>query len=258
MFKDGRGTLAEVYREEWGVFGPPKQCHVVRSLAGTLRGVHVDNADADYLFVADGPESRQIAINAQAAGVSLDIAGLHEDVDGYVVATPTASHAAVIEELLPSEKPIFVEKPMTNDVGAARSLVERAAKRIFVMDKWRYHPGVEALAAANPLKDVDAIWILLPHHLAITYEILGYLPAVKAVSTPVPPCMRCVCPVGRRRRQGAGDDRDRHQPSGHASLGGGGREQEIGPTSIPTRRKSCSRTQRLLPTPNPLTHAKRA
>ena len=80
MFKDGRGTLAEVCREEWGVFGPPKQCNVVRSLAGTLRGVHVDNAHADYLFVADGPESRQIAINAQAAGVSPDIAGLHEDV----------------------------------------------------------------------------------------------------------------------------------------------------------------------------------
>ena len=49
-----------------------------------------------------------------------------------MVATPTASHAAVIEEL--AGKPIFVEKPMTNDVGAARSLVERAAKRIFVMD----------------------------------------------------------------------------------------------------------------------------
>lgn len=54
VFKDGRGTLAEVYREEWGVCGSPKQWNVVRSLVGTLRGVHVHNAHADYLFVADG------------------------------------------------------------------------------------------------------------------------------------------------------------------------------------------------------------
>lgn len=149
--------------------------------------------------------ARQNALNAGAVCVSPDIAGLPKDVDGYVVATPTASHAAVIEQLLASGRPIFVEKPMTNDVAAARGLVERAGKRIFVMDKWRYHPGVEALAHAarsgelgeiiairsyrlgwsNPHKDVDAIWILLPHDLAIAYEILGYLPAVKAVSTPV-------------------------------------------------------------------------
>ena len=54
VFKDGRGILAEVYREEWGACAPPKQWNVVRSLAGTLRGVHVHNAHADYLFVADG------------------------------------------------------------------------------------------------------------------------------------------------------------------------------------------------------------
>ena len=54
VFKDGRGTLAEVYREEWGVCGAPKQWNIVRSLPGTLRGVHVHNAHVDYLFVADG------------------------------------------------------------------------------------------------------------------------------------------------------------------------------------------------------------
>ena len=46
VFKDGRGILAEVYREEWGACVPPKQWNVVRSLAGTLRGVHVHNAHA--------------------------------------------------------------------------------------------------------------------------------------------------------------------------------------------------------------------
>jgi dTDP-4-dehydrorhamnose 3,5-epimerase len=54
VFKDGRGDLTEVYREEWSICGAPKQWNVVRSLPGTLRGVHVHNFHADYLFVADG------------------------------------------------------------------------------------------------------------------------------------------------------------------------------------------------------------
>jgi predicted dehydrogenase len=161
--------------------------------------------DARVCVAAPSEATRQSALDAGAVCVSPDIAALAKDVDGYVVATPTASHAAVIEELLASGKPIFVEKPMTSDVAAARRLAERAGERVFVMDKWRYHPGVEALAQAarsgelgeilairsyrlgwsNPHKDVDALWILLPHDLAIAYEILGHLPKVKAASAPV-------------------------------------------------------------------------
>ena len=37
-----------------GCSGRTKQWNVVRSIAGTLRGVHVHNAHADYLLVADG------------------------------------------------------------------------------------------------------------------------------------------------------------------------------------------------------------
>jgi predicted dehydrogenase len=169
---------------------------ILRDLVSLGASVHV---------AAPSEASRHAAIEAGAKGAASDIAGLPE-VEGYVVATPTSTHAKVIEELLPSGKPIFVEKPMTDDVTAARSLVERAGERIFVMDKWRYHPGIEALAEAarsgelgeliairsyrlgwsNPHKDVDAIWILMPHDLAIAYEILGYLPQVKAVHTPNP------------------------------------------------------------------------
>jgi len=35
-----------------GRLRPTQQWNVVRSLAGTLRDVHVHNAHADYLFVA--------------------------------------------------------------------------------------------------------------------------------------------------------------------------------------------------------------
>jgi dTDP-4-dehydrorhamnose 3,5-epimerase len=52
--QSSRRTLAEVYREEWGVCDTPKQWNIVCSLSGTLRGEHVHNAHADYPFVADG------------------------------------------------------------------------------------------------------------------------------------------------------------------------------------------------------------
>ena len=74
------------------------------------------------------------------------------------------------------------------------------------MDKWRYHPWVEALATAakagelgeilavrsyrlgwgHPRPDVDAMWNLLPHDLAGALEILGHLPAVAGALAPVP------------------------------------------------------------------------
>jgi predicted dehydrogenase len=119
-------------------------------------------------------------------------------VDGIVVATPTATHAAVVEETLDRSVPVFVEKPLTNDPADADRLAAAAADRLFVMDKWRYHPGVELLGAiarerelgrviglrttrvgwGNP-HDVDAIWILAPHDLSIGLEILGLLPQPK-------------------------------------------------------------------------------
>jgi predicted dehydrogenase len=114
------------------------------------------------------------------------------EVDGIVVATPTQTHAEVVARSLEHGVPVFVEKPLTDDLASAERLAEAAPERLFVMDKWRYHPGVELLAAlardrdlgrvvglrtsrlgwGNP-HDVDAAWIFLPHELAIGLEIFG-------------------------------------------------------------------------------------
>ncbi|WP_319772265.1 Gfo/Idh/MocA family oxidoreductase [Breoghania sp.] len=119
--------------------------------------------------------------------------------DGYVVAVPTVLHAEVLGMLAGREKPIFVEKPMTCDGTSARELSARHGEGIFVMDKWRYHPGIVALGEmvrngelgeiraintyrlgwGNPHCDVDACWILMPHDLAIVLEILGHIPAAR-------------------------------------------------------------------------------
>ena len=116
---------------------------------------------------------------------------------GVIVATPASHHAAAIERVAPWKTPIFVEKPLATSVADAERALSLVGDRLFVMDKWRYHPGVEALAmlAASgefgPVRalrtwrlgtghahdDVDPIWTLLPHDLAIVREILGRLPA---------------------------------------------------------------------------------
>jgi predicted dehydrogenase len=118
------------------------------------------------------------------------------EVEGFVVATPASLHAATLGELLPYGLPAFVEKPMTADLASARALSRSWGDRLHVMEKWRYHPGIEALAAAarsgelggtlglrttrvdasHSHADVDVFWGLLPHDLSIAAEVLGSIP----------------------------------------------------------------------------------
>ncbi len=140
--------------------------------------------------------NRSAALDGGAVAI-VNAVGQLPDVDGIVVASPTTTHAAVVRELLPRGVPIFVEKPLSDDARAARELAGAAAGRLFVMHKWRYHPGIEALGEiarsgevgdvvglrctrigwGNPHEDVDAVWLLAPHDISIGLEVLGHIPA---------------------------------------------------------------------------------
>jgi predicted dehydrogenase len=142
--------------------------------------------------VARSRESVARAAEGGAAAIVGDLDSL-PTVDAVVVATPTTTHTAVLEEVLERGVPVFCEKPLTDDPEAADRLATRASDSLFVMDKWRYHPGVQELAAiaherrlgpvsglrtvrvgwGNPHDDSDPVWVLAPHDLAIGYEILG-------------------------------------------------------------------------------------
>lgn len=128
-------------------------------------------------------------------GAHIAVSGVSDlpKLDGAVVCTPTSLHAQTIRELAHLGVPIFCEKPLTNDLEAAKELAALLDRRLFVMDKWRYHPGIEKMAAivssgtygsaqglltvrkqlGNPHPDVDGVWILAPHDVSIGLEIFG-------------------------------------------------------------------------------------
>jgi predicted dehydrogenase len=151
------------------------------------------------VFVADpNPEALKYAQSAGAQILGTTLNDLPQS-DGLVIASPTSTHAAVIESALFRGAPIFVEKPMICNLADAQRLAERAEGRLFVMDKWRYHPGIEELRRicesgelgrcfgmrleqagwGLPHDDVDVIWILLPHCISIALEVLGHVPAAR-------------------------------------------------------------------------------
>ena len=148
------------------------------------------------------------SIEALAAAAPLALAtcrtlDIRERVAGVIIATPAADHLVTIEQVAPLEVPIFVEKPLATRAEDAERAVALAGDRLFVMEKWRYHPGIEALGALarsgelGPVRairtwrlgwgrshgDVDPIWTLLPHDLSIVREVLGFLPpAIDAIA----------------------------------------------------------------------------
>lgn len=171
---------------EWGR-------HILRDLIDLGCEVHV---------VARSDASRRRAENGGSASVVPSVDQL-PSIAGAVVATATVTHAQVAEALLQRGVPVFVEKPLTADLGEAKRLADIAPDRLFVMDKWRYHPGIEMLAQiarthelgrpiglrtvrvawGHRFPDVDTVWIHAPHDLAISLEVLGtILPARSAVA----------------------------------------------------------------------------
>lgn len=167
--------------------------HVLRDLGYLGCDVHA---------VARSAQSRAVASAGGAASIVPAVEQLPE-VAGIVVATPTSTHAAVVEQALARGVPVFVEKPLTRDVASAERLAALAPDSLFVMDKWRYHPAILELARIvreqelGPVQsiharrvtnthrygqDQDTVWCHAPHDLAIAQEILGELPAARSAS----------------------------------------------------------------------------
>jgi len=122
--------------------------------------------------------------------------------DGIIVATPSTTHRAVLEAVLPLGVPVFVEKPMTTNLADALALPAAAKALVFLMHVWRYHPGILLLGElartqvlgkvlglrstranwTSPRRDTDSVWNLVPHDLTIAKTILGRIPEARAAT----------------------------------------------------------------------------
>jgi predicted dehydrogenase len=167
-----------------------------------LRDLRLEGAEVTV--VDPDPSARSLAL---AGGAARAVAAMDElsKVDGLLVATPASTHASVLDRALERGAPVFVEKPMTTDPESAERLAARAGDRLFVMHVFRYHHGIEALAAVardgelgpvvmlrssrahwgSPRTDVDSIWTLAPHDLSIALAILGSIPPPRAAMAEV-------------------------------------------------------------------------
>jgi predicted dehydrogenase len=122
--------------------------------------------------------------------------------DGLIVATPSTTHRAVLEAILPLGLPIFLEKPLTTNYADALALAGLTDDRVFLMHVWLYHPGIRLLGEiarsgelgevlgvrstranwTSPRRDTDSTWNLAPHDLTIAKAILGFLPPPRAAT----------------------------------------------------------------------------
>jgi predicted dehydrogenase len=168
-----------------------------------LRDLLSLGAKVQVTCLSDSTAAEARRAGAHAAGTGLPAI---DAADAYVVATPSATHAAVLDKLVKRGRPIFVEKPMTADLESARRLAEEAPSTLFVMDKWRYHPAIVEMGRqaasgvlgdvvaittsrwqwSSPHRDVTPLWILAPHDLSICLHVLGRIPPLRQAFAVVP------------------------------------------------------------------------
>lgn len=127
----------------------------------------------------------------------------HPDVDAVAIATPAATHYDLIKTALQNRKHVLAEKPLTLQVAECQELCELAdqQQRQLVIDHtYLFHPVVQAgqtVLAEDPLgtlrygyatrtnlgpvrPDVDALWDLSIHDIAIFNHWLGETPIAVA------------------------------------------------------------------------------
>jgi predicted dehydrogenase len=151
--------------------------------------------------VVEASAERLAAIAPELTGVELmsdwqaamDLVGL----EACAIATPAATHYDLIEAALKRKLHVLAEKPLTLDVGSARSLCQLAQqqqRQLVVDHTYLFHSAVTTGKAAlssigqprygyatrthlGPVRrDVDALWDLAIHDISIFNYWLGESP----------------------------------------------------------------------------------
>jgi predicted dehydrogenase len=128
---------------------------------------------------------------------------VRHDLDGVIIASPSATHAEVALPYIEAGIAAFIEKPMATSVVDARRIRDAAARTrtvVFVGHLQLYNPAFQTLlrilpglgavryvlcdsANDNPRTDSSVLWDWVPHDLYMARAILGDDPtSVQALS----------------------------------------------------------------------------
>ncbi|NJM46307.1 MAG: Gfo/Idh/MocA family oxidoreductase [Alkalinema sp. RU_4_3] len=121
----------------------------------------------------------------------------HPEVEAVIIVTPASTHAEVVAAALDRHLHVLVEKPLTLTVESAYDLcakAEQVDRQLMVDHNYLFHPAViagrEAVASLGNLRygyatrshlgpvrgDVDVMWDLAIHDVAILNHWLGMMP----------------------------------------------------------------------------------
>jgi UDP-2-acetamido-3-amino-2,3-dideoxy-glucuronate N-acetyltransferase len=120
-------------------------------------------------------------------------------IEAVMIATPAATHGALVAAALEAGKHVFVEKPLCLDVAEAERLAAQAERRgstLMVGHLLLYHPAFAALRArvvegrlgrlryvystrlslGKIRREENALWSFAPHDISMILQLVGGLP----------------------------------------------------------------------------------
>jgi len=164
---------------------------------GALRAVY--DSDPTRLATVAGQYDGALAA-PNLASILIDPA-----VDAVAIATPAATHGALVAQALDAGKHVFVEKPLCLDIAEGEALAAQASARgrvLMVGHLLLYHPAFRAMAAQvrggalGPLRYIysnrlslgrirreeNALWSFAPHDVSMILNLAGCLPDTVSAS----------------------------------------------------------------------------
>ncbi len=162
-----------------------------------------DDGRVELKMICDIDKARATTIAAKYRNVvttaQVQDVYTNPEVDSVVICTPTDTHFEIAKRCLESGKNLFIEKPMATTTAECRTLIEMARAKglkLMVGHVFLYNPAVQYVkdridrdelgniiyiygkrVNLGPIrKDVNALWDLAPHDIAIFNYWLGATP----------------------------------------------------------------------------------
>ncbi len=118
---------------------------------GSIGKRHVKNAcdlSETAVFDENNNLAKSIAKENNALAFNSLKTAFDWEPDGVIVATPNHTHVPIGIKVLEAGFDVLIEKPISNDLASANTLIEQAKKlkkKIFVVCNMRFHSGIKVL-----------------------------------------------------------------------------------------------------------------